>query len=278
MNAPLYGFLFLAAASTLWLHLWKPQRVGISVPRIVMGGCVFALCVHLILILASKSLALPTTAWERQMTLTVLLGSIGFYVSFFPARLSLSLVIFAALAVGLIGLGFYSSERPLETLPSPWLASHILFMLLGEALFFLAFCLSLVYLLADSLLRRRKVNHVLTRITSLPDLDRWTGDLIFVGFSFLSLGILLGVFFAKQFWSENWWVDAKVIFCLASWSYFAVILGVRLFKPSVMRGRRTALLNLVGFLGLLFVAWGVEQIFPSRHQDYLTFVSRERFS
>jgi ABC-type transport system involved in cytochrome c biogenesis permease subunit len=73
---------------------------------------------------------------------------------------------------------------------------------------------------------------------------------LIVGFPMLTFGIISGVIYAQIVRGKFWTWDPKVIFAGITWLVFAALLHERLAVG--WRGRRAAIMTIVGFLILLF--------------------------
>lgn len=210
---------------------------------------------------------IPTSAPQSHLVVTGFLAAASLFLS---ARRSALLVIVLLLPVICLSFAFiYWMSPPAQVLnlPSPWIWTHVLLMLLGEAFFCFAAAASVIYLMAEAKLRQREVSTLFARLPSLPAYDQFLGELLSAGFGFLSLGLTMGIIFAHQFWNGEWWLDPKVIFCLATWGWYAVVLVLRGLSPKFW-GRRTALLSVVGFISIAFVSQGLHYVFPTQHETF----------
>lgn len=207
---------------------------------------------------------LPTQASESPVLLTAVLGIVGFVLSFRRSWLVLVLVLYPFIVGILLGFRMISPAELQAPLPTPWLWIHILLMLAGEAFFLLSAAVAVVYLAADYQFRARQPSGLFARIPSLAVVDRLSSEILWTGFILLSVGMPIGFLFAKQYWPVGWWLDPKVVMCVLTWIVYAGILGARLVSAN-FRGKRSATMACVGFLIVVFLAWGVEHFFPSQH-------------
>lgn len=197
---------------------------------------------------------------------TVLLGIAAWTLSLRRSTLSVVLVLLPILILVLAVNAFQSSPNPAE-LPSPWIWVHILLMIAGEALFFLSAAVSVVYLAASREMKTGKRIGFFSRISNLPSMDLLLQELILVGFLFLLAGMGMGFFFARQYWDVGWLLDPKVLACVGTWIVYASLIVFRFWVPSI-KGRSSAWIAVAGFISVVFLSWGVDQFFPSRHINY----------
>jgi ABC-type transport system involved in cytochrome c biogenesis permease subunit len=86
---------------------------------------------------------------------------------------------------------------------------------------------------------------------------------IVVGFPFLTLTIALGAVWAEVAWGRYWAWDPKETASLVTWLIYGAYLHARLVRG--WRGRRAAILLVVGFAATLFTFFGVNLFLPGLH-------------
>jgi cytochrome c-type biogenesis protein CcsB len=133
-----------------------------------------------------------------------------------------------------------------------WLVSaHTVLALVGEALFALACCAGLMYLIQDNFIRKKKSYRFSRLLPPLRDLDRINHICILWGFPLLTLGIIAGSFWARTVWGSHWQWDPKQVGTMISWLLYAFLLHQRLVMG--WKGRKAALFSIVAF-GILLIA------------------------
>ena len=151
-------------------------------------------------------------------------------------------------------------SRPLE---SQWLVVHVLLILCGYVALAFAFAASVIYLVQDGLLKRKKLSGLWQRLPSLSVADEVIERATRLGLLLLSLGLAIGLAWAIRHASlYAFWRDPKVLFSLATWLIFAGYVGAR--AALGWRGRRTNLVVVYGFLLLVISFLGAPHIVPGR--------------
>lgn len=167
------------------------------------------------------------------------------------------LMTLAAFAFGSIG-----KELP-PPLKTYWLPLHVSFAFLGNAVFALAFGVSLMYLLQEHQLKSKRTNLLHRRFPSLETLDRLNYVLLVWGFPLMTLGIITGSLWAGVQWGDYWSWESRQISSAIAWLLYGALLQGRI--SAGLRGKKAALLTIVGFAVLLgYFLWG-NSIFSSRH-------------
>ncbi|HXG53509.1 MAG TPA: cytochrome c biogenesis protein CcsA [candidate division Zixibacteria bacterium] len=169
-----------------------------------------------------------------------------------------------AFLMSLAGFAFGSqgAEVP-PALKTFWLPLHVTLASLGNAVFALAFAVSLMYLAQERRLKHKKVTALMKRLPSLESLDRLNSVLLFWGFPFMTLGIITGSIWAGIHWGDYWSWDPRQITSGLAWLFYGALLHGRV--TAGLRGRKAALLTVFGFVVVLgYFLWG-DALFPSRH-------------
>ena len=163
---------------------------------------------------------------------------------------------------------FFSPER-VELLPeliSFWLFAHIITVIVAYGTFAMAFVTSMMYLLVDNQLKRKKFSALTTKLPSLDTLDLYIHKLVSVGFFLLTISIILGAMWAQNVWGSYWRWEPKEIWSVITWIVYAAYLHTRL--ASGWQGRKVAMLNSFGFATVLFNYVVVRFIFSTGIHQY----------
>jgi len=160
------------------------------------------------------------------------------------------------IAVGLVALAS-SPLMPKDATPlvpalqSYWLWLHVSVTLLGEAFFSVAFVASLLYLLAGTEEKKQKMDAISYRAVA-------------VGFPLFTLGgLIFGMVWAYKAWGTYWSWDPKEVWSLITWFVFALYLHTRIVMG--WKGKRSAIIAVIGFLAALFTYFGVNYLLAGLH-------------
>jgi cytochrome c-type biogenesis protein CcsB len=148
-------------------------------------------------------------------------------------------------------------------LQSNWLTSHVITCFLGYAAFTVAFGCGLLYLLKNMEKGdKEKPSGFLGKLPSLVMLDALIYQSIALGFVFLTIGIMTGSIWAHYAWGSYWSWDPKETWSLITWLIYAIMLHARYVRG--WRGKRLAVLAIIGFACVLFTYLGVNYL-PGLH-------------
>ncbi|MEW6219945.1 MAG: c-type cytochrome biogenesis protein CcsB [Thermodesulfobacteriota bacterium] len=167
---------------------------------------------------------------------------------------------------GLMLVSAFSSRQIPELPPalrSTWLPIHASIAILANGFLALAFCGAVMYLLQERAIKKKSFGVFFSRLPSLEALDTLNHHCLTVGFPLLTLGIITGSIWAEQAWGSYWHWDPKETWSLITWFLYAALLHQRFTVG--WRGRRAAIMAIVGFSAVLFTFWGVTYLLQGVH-------------
>ncbi len=187
-------------------------------------------------------------SWTISLIMIVMRKRLYPVITFSGATASLALMAYASLSPGV--------ERGIQplipALQSNWLHVHVITCFLAYAAFLVSFTCGGLYFFESR-------GNVPTGRT-LEDINYRS---IIIGFSMLTSGILTGAVWAHYAWGSYWSWDPKETWSLITWIVYALILHLRF--AGGWRGRRTALLSIVGFACVVMTYFGVNFFLAGLH-------------
>lgn len=137
------------------------------------------------------------------------------------------------------------SKTLMPALQSPWFAPHVIVYMMAYALLGAAVVMS-VYLLFC------KKEAGTDREMEITD------NLVYVGLSFMTLGILMGAIWAKEAWGHYWAWDPKETWAAITWLSYLVYIHYRLYRPRSIRP--SLWLIIIAFCLLQMCWWGINYL------------------
>ncbi len=147
-------------------------------------------------------------------------------------------------------------------LQSIWLPAHVAPAFLGYAVFAVAFCMSLIYLLQENQLKAKRKGDLFRRLPSLETLDNLNYRFVSWGFGLFTIGIITGALLARQMWGALWSWEPVEVLSAVTWLLYAGLLHARTIG---WRGRKAATLTILGFVAVIVSFLGVNLVFPGKH-------------
>jgi cytochrome c-type biogenesis protein CcsB len=156
-------------------------------------------------------------------------------------------------------------EPLIPALQSNWLTYHVMTCFLSYSAFAISFGASITYLLKAKKAVQKSAPDTSSDelFPSAEALDDIIYKTIAIGFLLLSIGIITGAVWANYAWGSYWSWDPKETWSLITWFVYAAFIHARLTRG--WRGKRTAVLSIIGFGAVLFTFLGVNFLLSGLH-------------
>ena len=150
----------------------------------------------------------------------------------------------------------------MPALQSPWFAPHVIVYMFAYAL------LGAATLMAVYLLFFKK--NSLMDVPPTTELET-TDNLVYVGLSFLTFGMLFGALWAKEAWGHYWAWDPKETWAAITWFAYLAYIHYRLMPKS---DTKTALwMLLIAFILLQMCWWGINYLPSAQATSVHTYIN-----
>jgi cytochrome c-type biogenesis protein CcsB len=158
----------------------------------------------------------------------------------------------------------YQIKMPLvPILRSWWLPIHVSFAIAGNGMFALMAIGGIMYILQERLIKRKRLGRIHKLLPSLETLDMINRRGLPIGFFLLTLGIISGALWANSAWGQFWSWDPKETWSLITWFAYAGMIHQRLALG--WRGKKAAILAILGFMLVMFTFLGVSALLGGHH-------------
>ncbi|MCK5892051.1 MAG: c-type cytochrome biogenesis protein CcsB [Aeromicrobium sp.] len=238
------------------------SRVGVALTVVATGLLVAGV--------VTRALASQRVPWGNMYEFGLTGVSIALVVYLVLVRIT-SVQWIAPLVTGfglaILGLAWsaYVPAGPLvPALHSYWLVIHVAAVMIAGALFLVGASASLLYLLKERAENRGAVGPILRRVPTIAAMDRLAYRTHAVGFVLWTFGALIaGPIWAHYAWGRYWGWDPKEVWAFVTWVVYAGYLHAR--ATAGWKGRRAAVIALLGFATFLFSYYGVNIFVPGLH-------------
>ena len=139
------------------------------------------------------------------------------------------------------------SKTLMPALQSPWFAPHVIVYMFAYAVFGVATLMALRMLFHD-----RKYNSQLSILNCQLD------DLVYIGLSFMTIGMLFGALWAKEAWGHYWSWDPKETWAAITW--FAYLIYVHYRQIPTHKPKLALWVLLFSFILLQMCWWGINML------------------
>jgi ABC-type uncharacterized transport system permease subunit len=256
-------FWLRAAAALYAIGLFHTIQVVIRKGHSFFRAALAAFCVgavlHLVAIVEASTAAthFPPSGFHNSISLCALLIAVLFLFLYHKYR-------FESLGVFLFPLVFVMTAVSSVRSPmGPWvdpaarntlLVVHILLVLLGYAALIFTALASVLYLIQERHLKRKKPMALLEKLPPLGTLDGIISKSMGFGFVFLTIGVVTGVIFIEPGGS---WTDPRLTTALVTWVFCLVMVFLRI--SAGWRGRKAAVLA-VAVVACSAATWAVHYV------------------
>jgi len=230
-----------------------------------------AVLVHLagVVVAGIATRGLPIHNLVQSLSMAAL--AFGCMFLYFQYKFNLKILgVFASILLSFLMLAvILIPDTPVEAskiLKGFWLYSHILLVFAGDAALALACGAGILYLLQEKAIKTKTQGFFFKRLPSLDFLDDVSYACITTGFALLTFGLITGFIYAKTIWGRFWSWDLKEVFSVGTWLVYAALLHFRFY--SGWRGRKSAIMTILGFMIIVFTFLGVNILLGGHHQEF----------
>jgi len=144
----------------------------------------------------------------------------------------------------------------MPALQSVWFVPHVIVYILGYALLGVAALVAVLIIIKPWIKKDIKVN--------LHDAD----NMIYLGFAFLTLGLVFGAMWAKTAWGHYWTWDPKETWAFITWMTYLMYIHIRHRHPH--REKTAAWMMSLAFV-FMMICWLGIQYLPSAQNSVHTY-------
>jgi len=168
-------------------------------------------------------------------------------------------------------LSYQINEPLVPVLKTLWLPVHVTLALAGNGVFAVVAICGLMYIFQERLIKTKRIGRLHRLLPSLETLDTINRQGLPFGFFLLTLGIISGALWAGSVWGFYWSWDPKEVWSLITWFAYAAVVHQRVVLG--WRGKRAAVLALIGFGLVMFTFLGVNALLGGYHsfEDFTRF-------
>jgi len=252
-NFPLYG----ALSAGLWIigmvliNLpWKRRTMQIAGNIAILTG-LSILIIFLINLWINLDRPPLRTLGETRLWYSVFLPMIGI-ITYLRWGYKWFITYALSLAILFLFINYLHPETYEKTLmpalQSPWFVPHVIVYVFSYAL-----------LAASSLVAVKGLYELYFREFEVKTLHL-ADNLVYIGFSFLTLGLLFGALWAKEAWGHYWTWDPKETWAFLTWLAYLTYMHFRTYQPAKTK---TPLWTLSLAFVVLLICWFGINYLPS---------------
>jgi cytochrome c-type biogenesis protein CcsB len=267
-DEPLYAatLVLYALAAAVYVGTWLSGRQRVA--QLATGAMALAVAGNAALILIRWHVAgRPPfkSLYESLVFLAFCMGAVYLVMErIYRARAFGVLAALGSLGALIYAIAKWDSEivRLPPALQSGWFIPHVVVYFVGYAALFFATLVSIVQLVKPAL--KLRAGTALRGALALDDIGY---DAIRLGFTLLTIGLLIGSVWARSAWGDYWVWDPKESWSLVTWLVYGMYLHMRHVKN--WRGNRAAWLAIAGFAVVMFTYLGMSALPTADQSDHV---------
>lgn len=212
---------------------------------------------ELIIRFMETGLAPTSTLYDLMLSLSLSFGITYFILYAKYRRPLIGLFISPFMAAALVIAIFYppTITPSYPVVDSIWKVVHLPFIVLGTTFLVAAFVASVMYILQEAQLKKKKFGFIFQRFPALDTIGKINNTSLTIGFYFFTIGAVLGFIWMLQNNLEQLLSSAKVVFSVLTWFLYAALIIFRRIKP--LTQRQTAQWTIIGFVLIIITYIGV---------------------
>ncbi|MBU0489303.1 MAG: cytochrome c biogenesis protein CcsA [Bacteroidetes bacterium] len=252
MNWDLFPTLVLIIA-TLWIVAIPLFLIKKTLPKTVaaasMGAGIAVLAFFIVDLWLKLDRPPMRTLGETRLWYSFFLSFIGF-ITYLRWKHAWVPVYTIALSLVFLAINYFRPETHekelMPALQSVWFVPHVIVYMISYALLAVA-----------SLVAARDLLIIVFRRKPADSL-RLADNFVYLGFAFLTMGLLFGALWAKEAWGHYWTFDPKETWALITWLMYLIYMHIRYNRPKQIRWGQWFLA--FAFLILLICWFGVNYL------------------
>jgi len=162
------------------------------------------------------------------------------------------------------------SKTLMPALQSPWFAPHVIVYMFAYAMLGAATIMAIVLLVQQHKLYRERIAD--DGQQSLVKAVEVTDNLVYVGWGFLTIGMLFGALWAKEVWGHYWSWDPKETWAAITWLSYLVYVHYRIAWSKQVKTAMVILL--ISFCMLQICWWGINYLPSAKDSSVHTYSSK----
>jgi cytochrome c-type biogenesis protein CcsB len=243
--------------------------------RIAVSLTVLAFLLHLASVV-SRGVAVGRVPWANmyEFSATSALAVTGVFLILLTRQnvrwMGIFVVTLVLLTLGIaVRLLYTDASALIPALRSYWITIHVSAAVVASGVFVVAGISSALFLFRDSYEGRIAAGgrgrwaSLWDRLPDAATLDRTSYRLLAFAFPLWTFAVMAGAIWAENAWGRYWGWDPKETWSFITWVIFAAYLHAR--ATAGWKGRRAAVIALIGLAAFLFNYFGVNFFFSGLH-------------
>ncbi|MFI3264718.1 MAG: cytochrome c biogenesis protein CcsA [Rikenellaceae bacterium] len=226
MGLLIFGGLLLVLGI---LGLFKPSKIGKILTKLLTGGVIFVFIYQLIGVALRWYISgnAPSNSYETMILVSLAVVMAGLIFAYHSSIAFALATIFGGVILFVSSLSWMDPHiSPLvPVLKSPWLISHVTTIIIAYGFMGISFFIGITNMILLSIKNKREIiKERINELTIINEMSLW------LGVTFLTVGIFLGAIWANESWGRYWGWDPKEVWALITMIVYSTVLHIHLIK------------------------------------------------
>ncbi|HQI81375.1 MAG TPA: cytochrome c biogenesis protein CcsA [Deltaproteobacteria bacterium] len=265
MTIPAVFLLYTLTSLGFIAYLFIRTKTLLGALRLLYGLCVAAHGFSFITLWRASG-QLPVSTPPEGLNMLVLFSALAFIPFVYRKRTAILAAFFlpaASIVLAFIAAGLQVGSEVLSGPHRAWYVLHTVSVIAGEAFLVVAAIAAIAFLIHERIIQKGFLHLRLSHLPPLTLLDRILSGSLAMGFSAITAGMILGGLWASAVGVAFSSIAPKVLAGSVLWLVFGLSLHQRFAIG--WKGRRTAIITLIGFTLMVMLFLVINTVFPESH-------------
>jgi len=258
LNFPLFAYSSIVLWLVATLLIFSSKKTNESIGKAIFVLGLLDLGAFIAILWVNLERPPLRTLGETRLWYSIFVQTVGFIIYLrwkYKWFLGLSFVFSALfLMIDILNPGSYNKAL-MPALQSVWFVPHVVVYILSYALLG---CSSLVAIYGLWKLYKSELK---------PEIIQAGDNIVYIGFAFLTFGLLFGALWAKEAWGHYWTWDPKETWAFLTWVGYLMYIHIRFYHPKQIKGALWALS--LAFVVLLICWFGINYLPSAKNSVHI---------
>ena len=227
--------------------------------------CAIAVLFHSITVIQTNNYfhSIDISVSAMSVSISGLIAALFLAGTFFYPIKRLGLIVIPAIIMTLIFALLWDSNSKLIDNQNSLFAAHMVVSITSYALLALATLQAILFSIQEKLIRQKSNNKLLMALAPLETMENILFKLAGIGFLFLTLTLISGIFFSQAVFGQAFVFKHHVVLTILGWLAFAILLFGRL--KNGWRGKQAVIWTIAGFVMIQLGYFGTKMVLEVLH-------------
>ena len=254
------AIVFYIAATGILIHEIRNMRNNEFTGKMMRILCSIAVLFHLLTTaqVHHNFQNIDISVSAMSISVSALIATLFLLGTFSYPIKRLGLIVIPAIVITLVFAILWDSESKSLSNQNPLSIAHMIASIISYALLTLATLQAILFAIQEKLIKQKSSSRLLMTLAPLETMESILFRLIAIGFLFLTLTLISGIFFSQAVFGQAFVFKHHVVLTVMGWLTFLVLLIGRL--QNGWRGKKVVIWTLAGFILIQLGYFGTKMV------------------